>query len=198
MISIAEIRRSLTGAWQVLMGAPDAMSYFDTTIDGFWRSFRAIFVIAPMYVVISAVEFRAAQASLAPGETIDGTFYAFEQALSLALDWIALPLILAALAGFLAIRQTYAPFIVVRNWATVLILIPFTAISLLDSLGVLPGEAIIFPSIIAIVLAFRTLYMAARIALQARADVAAGIVVLDFLVSLSIVMIVGRLFMLGQ
>lgn len=194
MITVLEVARALTGAWRVFVGAPDAMRHFDTSVEGFWRSFRAILLIAPIYALTSLAEFRATEALLPPGTPLDGTLFFWEQVATLALDWVTLPLLLAGLAGFLGVRATYPAFIVVRNWATVMMIIPFAAISILDAFGLLPGDVIVIPSLIALGFAFRTMYMAARIALQARWDVAAGIVVLDFLVSLLIVRLVARVF----
>src|SRR5690606_35968300 len=39
MISVPEIRSSLTGAVMLAKRAPDALSYFDLSTDGFYRSF---------------------------------------------------------------------------------------------------------------------------------------------------------------
>lgn len=194
MISINEVVRGVVGAWRVFIGAPDAMRHFDTSIDGFWRSFLAIIPIAPVYALTSLAEFRATQASLPEGTVLDGGVFFWEQAITLALDWVTLPLLLAALAGFLGFRQTYPAFIVVRNWATVVMIVPFALISLLDALGPLPEDAIVFPSLIALGFALRMMYMAARIALKARWDLAVGIVILDFLTSLLIVTLLARLF----
>lgn len=194
MISLAEIRQALTGAARLFSGAPDAMQFFDISAEGFWRSFRAIAVIAPLSAIISMVDYRVIEASLAPGEILDSSRYIWRQSLSVLLDWLALPVILGMLATFLRIRDTYAAFIVARNWSVVFMLIPFAGVSMLDGLGLLPGQAILFPTLIAIGIAFRTLYMAARMGLRASPDVAIGIVALDFLISLLIVMVIGRVF----
>lgn len=170
------------------------MRLFDTSNDGFWRSFQAIVLVVPVYALTAGADWQALGAAAAEGVEVDaGAFWASKAAV-LALDWVTLPVVLAALGGFLGIKQRYGAFIVARNWSTVLAVLPFGATALLDLLGLLPGDAIILPSLIALGFALRVSYMAARTALGFPADMAVGLVAFDFLLSLAIVRVVGRLF----
>ena len=192
MIGPAEIQRSLGGAWKLFLGRPEGMRDLDTSMAGFWRSFQAILLVAPVYAVASQADWAALTAAYPEGAFDPGTFW-FLKASTLALDWVTLPVILALLAGFLGIRDRYAAFIVARNWATVIAVLPFGVTSALALLGLLPGEAIIIPSLIALIFALRMSYVVARIALGAPVEVAIGYVVFDFLISLAIVRILARL-----
>jgi hypothetical protein len=193
VITASEISRSLTGAWWLFLGRPDAMRQFDTSSDGFWRSFQAIVLVAPVYALTATADWRALGAAAPEGAEIGtGVFWA-SKAIVLALDWAALPTVLALLGGFLGIKQRYGAFVVARNWSTVLAVLPFGATALLDLLGLLPGDAIILPSLIALGFALRVSYMVARTALAFPFDMAVGLVAFDFLLSLAIVRIVGRL-----
>ena len=196
MITVSEVRRSLEGAWGILLGRADAMRSFDTSNDGFWRSFQAIAIIAPIYAIVALADWRAALAAATPGAGLpfgEEAFWA-SRALLLVLDWVTLSVILAALAGFLSIKQRYGAFITVRNWSNVLGIAPFGAVAFLDFVGVLPGDAILIPSLVALAFALRLSYMVARIALGAAVEVAIGFVAFDFLVSLALARIVGRVF----
>src|ERR1019366_142368 len=51
LIGRTETLRSLTGAWRLFLNQPDALRSFDTGVDGFWRSFQAIILVAPSYAV---------------------------------------------------------------------------------------------------------------------------------------------------
>ena len=195
MIGPAEIQRSLTGAWRMFLGRPDAMRAFDTSNDGFWRSFQAIVLIAPLYALTAIADWRATLAAVPPDSELPfgpDAFW-FSKALLLGLDWVTLPILLAWLGGFLGIKQRYAAYIVARNWSTVVAVAPFGAVALLDLLGLLPGDAVLIPSLVALVFALRLSYMVARTALAAPVEIAVGYVVFDFLVSLALVRIVGRL-----
>lgn len=54
-----EIARSLTGAWRVFLDKPDAAQFFDLSVEGFWRSFRAFGLMIPFYGLVAAAEYRA-------------------------------------------------------------------------------------------------------------------------------------------
>jgi hypothetical protein len=193
VISLAETLRALTGAWRLLRNEPDALRYFDTSAEGFWRSFAAIVFIFPAYLLTALADRQAmlADPTIAAGN--DGLYW-IAKIVSLGLDWVSLPILLAALAGFLDMKRQYPVYIVVRNWATVLMMVPFAAISLLDLFGVVPVEVMLLPSLAALGFTLWFGYLIARRTLQVGVDVAVGIVVLDFLVSIGVVRIVGRIF----
>ncbi len=192
MIGPAEIQRSLAGAWKLFLGRPEGMRDFDTSMSGFWRSFQAILLVAPVYAVASQADWAALTAAF-PDDTFDPGAFWFLKASTLALDWVALPAILALLAGFLRIRDRYVAFVVARNWATVIAVLPFGLTSALSLVGLLPGDAIIIPSLISLIFALRMIYVVARFSLAAPVDMAIGYVVLDFVISLAIVRVLGRI-----
>ena len=43
---LSEATRSIHGAWRIALMDRNALSYFNVTIDGFWRSFVALGVVA--------------------------------------------------------------------------------------------------------------------------------------------------------
>jgi len=102
--------------------------------------------------------------------------------------------LLAALASFLGIRRGYPLYVVARNWSTVLIVLPFAAIALADLSGLVSPQALLIPSVLALAIALRFSYLIARRALGVGVDAAIGFVVLDFLVSLGLARLIGRLF----
>ena len=190
----AEIKRSLTGAWRLFIGKADALRYFDTSVDGFWRSFRAIILVAPLYGLTALADRHDMLTDANPIDDFsNGQFWA-AKALTLALDWVTLPLLLAVIADFIGIRRGYTALIVARNWATVLMLIPFAGIALLDLAGIGTPNSLVLPSLLALIATFRMSYMIARRTLGATPDVSVAFVVLDFLVSLAIVLAADHLF----
>jgi hypothetical protein len=197
VITRDEITRSLTGAWRLALNQPDAMRFFDISLDGFWRSFQAIVLIAPAYALTAMADRRAMLSDAIADESFSDAGFIVAKTITLALDWITLPIILAALAAPLGIKRGYTAYIVARNWTTVLIILPFAAIALLEALGLFSVEVAALMSIASLAIVFRVSYVVARRALNAGMDVAIGIVVLDFLVSLAIAMIIDRLFSYG-
>jgi hypothetical protein len=195
VITIAEIQRSLEGAWGMLLGRTDAMRSFDTSSEGFWRSFQAIALIAPIYGIIAMADWRAAVLAASPGGAPSfgaDAFWSSRLAL-LVLDWVTLPVLLSALSDFIGIRHRYPAFIVARNWSAVLAIAPFGAVAFFDLIGLLPGDVIVVPSLVALAVALRISYMVARRALNVPIEVAIAFVLFDFLVSLALARIVGRI-----
>ncbi len=190
----AEIQRALTGAWRLFLGKPDALRFFDTSVDGFWRSFRAIILVAPLYGLVALADRNDMLTDANPGDDYSNAQFWAAKALTLALDWVTLPILLGVIANFIGIRRGYPALIVARNWATVLMIIPFAAIGLIDLAGIGSASALVLPSLVALVATFRMSYEIARKTLGVDADVAVAFVVLDFLVSLAIVLICNRLF----
>ena len=57
-----EINSSIYGAWRLARRDPGGMNYMNLSVDGFWRSFIAIGLSAPAYILILLVQRAAAGA----------------------------------------------------------------------------------------------------------------------------------------
>jgi hypothetical protein len=194
VINRDEIMRSLNGTWLLFLGKPGAMRFFDTSYQGFWRSFQAIVLIAPAYALTVVADRRALLSDAVADDAFNEAAYMTAKWLTLAVDWAALPLLLAGLGTFLGIRQGYMAYVVARNWSAVLLSLPFAAVGVLDLSGLVSGPLLFFPSLIALAIALRLSFVIAHRALGVGVDVAIGFVVLDFLVSLGVARLIGRLF----
>lgn len=183
-----EITRSLAGAWEMFLDRPGAMRFFDVSVDGFWRSFAAIVLVVPSYAFAVLADARMTAAADPSAPLGSGTGLLVHNGLGLALDWVALPLILALLARPLGITRHYPEFVVARNWCAVLAAVPFGVIGLLVVAGVLGTDIGSFLMLAALIAVLRYNYVIARRALEASVGFALGIVVLDFAVSLTLVL----------
>lgn len=183
MITSNEIIRSVYGSWEVFLDRPGATRHFDTDYAGFWRSFQAIVLVAPFYAVSVMVAYWTLVERVPEAAFIDAGAYAWARAVTLVLDWVALPIVLALAAGALDIKRTYASYIVVRNWSTVLVVVPYAAIALLELMIGTTGFSLIL-TLLALAAVIRLAYLVARRAMDAGVGLAVGIVVLDFLLSL--------------
>jgi hypothetical protein len=194
MIGRNEIRRSLEGAWLLFLNRAEAMRHFDLTIAGFWRSFQAIFLIAPIYALTAIVDARHLLSDAVADVGFSEPAYVFEKALALGLDWIAFPILLALAAPSLGVDRTYSAYIVARNWAAVLAAVPFGAIALLTILGIFNDSMAAILSLAAIAVVLRYNFIVARTALGVGIGLAAAIVISDLLVSLMIASGIDSLF----
>ena len=190
MLDREEVVRSLTGAWRIFLSRPDAMRFFDVSIDGFWRSFAAVVLIAPTYLLFAIAERTAILSEpIVDPAFSDGAFFA-NKVVALALDWTALPILLALVAGPLGVSRTYAPFIVARNWCAVLATAPYFVVSLLLVIGGLSDSGATLLSLLILVVVIRYNYMIARRALGADIGLAVGVVVADLLISFGVLALV--------
>ena len=175
-----EIVRSITSAWHVFIDRPDADRYFDLSVTGFWRSFRAIVLILPAYALSAATTWTTLPSSM------DTTTFFVARTVSLAIDWVAFPIVLALVADRLRVSSTYSAYVIVRNWASVIATTPFAIISILYILGPIGQEVASTLSLAVLFVILRYNYLIARRVLQVGIPLAIGVVVVDFILSLSI------------
>jgi hypothetical protein len=192
MPSRDEILRSLTGAWHLFLDRPNALRYFDLSLDGFWRSFGAILLVAPSYFLVALAE-RTRILTDSINDGFDGGAFFFNKVISIGVDWVAFAIAFAFIAGPLGLGRTYSTFIIARNWGTVLAVIPFAIISLLYLAGMLGPDVADFLSLAFWVVVIRYSYLIARRALGAEIGTAIAIVVSDFALSLAILALFGTL-----
>ncbi len=194
MLDRDEIRRSLTGAWDLFLDRPEAMRAFDVSVEGFWRSFRVIVLLLPAYFLTTMAEQIMLSETAAETAGPGGTALFLDRVVGLGLDWIALPVVLALAARPLGIQRNYAAFIVARNWGAVIALTPFGVIGLLVILGLLNAEIANFLMLASLMVVLRYNFLIARRALDVGIGFAIGIVILDLAVSLTIALALDSVF----
>ncbi|WP_289035319.1 hypothetical protein [uncultured Roseibium sp.] len=190
MLSGQEIARALQGSWMLLRNRPEGMRGFDLSIEGFWRSFAVVFLLVPLFVVSSLAERKLLldETDFLPA----GAFW-LAQFTSLGLDWVALPLLLAGLAKPLGISAGYVPFIVARNWTSLLAALPYVFVGLLYLAGLIAPGIMVLLSLVTLIVVIWYRFIIARVALQASMSMTIGVVILDIILSLLIGELSGRI-----
>lgn len=118
LVTADDVGRSLRGTMALLNRRADALAAFDVSEAGFWRSFGAIWLTLPAFVVMVAAE-RARLGILEPGSPIiDLSWVTVMAALQHVATFLALPLAMIAIAPRLGLGARYVPFVVVMNWVT--------------------------------------------------------------------------------
>jgi hypothetical protein len=194
MLGREEVGHSLTAAWDLFLDRPGAMRNFDVSVDGFWRSFAAVLLVVPSYLLAVLAERQLAAVTDPAAPLQDGASFVIHNAIGLGLDWVALPLILALLARPLGIARRYPAFVVARNWGAAIAAVPFGIIGLLILLGIAGGELASLLMFAALIIVLRYTFVIARRALEVGIGFAVGIVVLDFVVSLTIALALDGVF----
>lgn len=194
MIGSQEIRGALKGSWLLFCNRAEGVRYFDCSIEGFWRSFQVAFLLLPYLIISGFVQKRLIleEANVSP-ENFASSDYWVAQIFSYVADWIGMPLVLAALAGLIGISRTYVPYVAIRNWAALLSTLPHAVIGLLYVVGLLSSGMMILFSLCAFIVVLWFHFRIACQVLQAGIAVAAGVVIMDVLLSIFLEEMIGRL-----
>ena len=178
MISIGEIIAGLTGAWRLAQLDPRAMSWFDTSIKGYWRSFFAAVLCLPAYIIITGVDL--AQTPVAASELRIVAVHI----IAYVIRWTALPLAMVSVTRMLNREANYMAFVVARNWSSVLTVILFLPIITIADFS--PSTmAVLSLTVTALALAYQ--WVVARAALAISGPQALVIVGLDLLIDLLLI-----------
>lgn len=143
-IDRAYIRRSLVGAFRLGMRDPRGLSAFDLTMDGFFRSFYAVLLAAPIYAFTAFGAMRIIQAMPRTAE-MDGKeasslliFVLFHVANYVGSAVIFL-IAMVPITRFMGAGQRFATLVIAYNWGTLLVHALFVPPVLLFALGILPA-----------------------------------------------------------
>lgn len=173
MITSGEISRSIFGAWLFARFNANGITFFDNTVEAFWRSFWAAAIVLPAYAILLMLRYSGATIGVGAGTAI------YVNSIAYVINWMAFPFAMFYIAPMFNRDQWYCRFIVAYNWSAVV----QTTLMLIVSLSVASG---FFPPALgfwatAIALIYIAVYKAfiAHVALQATWAGAAGIVFLE-------------------
>jgi hypothetical protein len=185
-----EIYQSIYGAWRIARFDPDAMRYFNLSLQGFWRSFIAALLLAPLSLITKLVNDSGVNAERLP-DGAAGNIYVW--LIVWTLSWALFPIIMVPLARLLDLAGTYVSFIIAWNWSQVLIAGVVYPLSILRDLGAL-GDA--FGGTL-MIMAWLSVsfyaYLVTRVSLQSNLPTAIGIVIMEILLSLLVLVSVYQL-----
>jgi hypothetical protein len=119
MITSDYVQRALTGVFKLSLHDSKGLSWFEMTADGFFRSFWAIALSAPLYAYAVLGTMRAAQAI----PDVEGRSVSFGVFLLLHLFFFAggsviFVAAMAPLSRFLDLQGRYVAFAIAYNWGT--------------------------------------------------------------------------------
>jgi hypothetical protein len=186
MVTADEVERSLRGTMELLNQRREGLRSFDLSEAGFWRSFQAIWLTIPAFVVTFSFEHRRlAAAGIVPGPFTEAMLMLFI-ALCHVASFIALPCAMAYLARRLGLGARYVPFVIVTNWINVVALTVLSVPATLMLLGwATPALAAFFGIAFAVVL-LRIQWFATKVTLGVTSSFAFTIVALGLCLSFGI------------
>lgn len=187
MFDVRHTQHHITACIDLFKGQFDAVDRFDTSMEGFWTSFRIVLLAALPFCLVVIAEFQWHVALTAPGETAPAAFgFYLSRFVSLPLDWVLFPILMIPVVRWLSFSKTYVPYVVVRNWSNLPTLAAYALVALLYLAGVLSETSFILISLVAFAIGLRLRWLALRFALKA--DVTSSILLLLADVTLSLFM----------
>src|ERR1051325_9768589 len=109
-----EVQLAVGGALKLAPGDARGLGFFDLSIDGVWRSFRAAPVCYPMYLSLLALRVPESQwAAAGLGRILAVETVAF------VISWTAFPLVMQPVSRFLGRESRFIAFMGAYNWCQV-------------------------------------------------------------------------------
>ena len=170
-----EVQLALLGALRFARGDRAALACFDRSLDGFWRSFRAAVITYPLFVILLRMRLPAADWAASGGLHI-----VLVETIGYVISWVLFPLVMLPLTRALGREHRFFDFMVPYNWSQV----PQSALFVLAGLPGGPAVKVIEFAAAYAVLVYE--WYIARVGLDISRFGAAGIVLLDIVLSLAV------------
>src|SRR5204863_5758857 len=100
-----EVQLAVGGALRLACGDRRGLGFFDISIDGFWRSFRAGVICYPLYLVLLIFRIPEAYWAQSGAPTI-----LVVETIAFVISWVAFPLLILPVARFLRRDDRFLAF----------------------------------------------------------------------------------------
>jgi len=183
IVTADEVNRSFRGTLDLLHSRAEGLKSFDMSERGFWRSFAAIWLTLPAYIVSLAFERLRLGLLLPDRSVLDNAWIDFVVASGHMAGFVALPLAMIWIARRFNLTKAYVPFVIVTNWITVMGLLVLSVPAMLLLLGwATPALASIFSLAFAVII-LRMQWFATKATLGIASLPAFGIVLLGIVLN---------------
>lgn len=178
MITPSEVSRSIFGAWFLARFNANGLTHFDNTVEGFWRSFWAAAIVLPFYAILLTLRHSTSTIGVSAGTA----FYV--HSIAYVIGWVAFPFLMFYVTQMFNRGQWFCRYIAAYNWSVVL------QMTLMLLVSLIAANTIVSPAIGGMATIFAVVFILvyqgfiAHVALQATLPGAAGIVFMDFCLSL--------------
>jgi hypothetical protein len=180
MISSRDVLTALYGAFRLARFDPSGLDFFEQTETGFWRSFFAAVLVAPFYLILTSVRYSGLT------ETVPFVRFLAIEMIAYVIAWAAFPLLMASLTRSLDREAHYIRYIVAYNWAAVWQNALYMPVALLSVSAVLSAANVNVLGLLALGLIVIYVWFVTKTALEVSGGMAAGIVGIDFFLSILI------------
>lgn len=193
IVTADEVNRSFKGTLDLLHSRAEGLKSFDMSERGFWRSFAAIWLTLPAYIVSLAFE-RLRLGILSPDRSLlDSVWLDLVVALGHLASFAALPIAMIWITRRFNLTKAYVPFVIVTNWITVMGLLVLSVPAMLLLIGwATPSLASLFSLAFAVIIV-RIQWFATKATLGLSNFPALGIVLLGIMLNSGIACITRSL-----
>lgn len=132
---------ALIGSLRLLAGDRRGLAAMDTSLDGFWSSFKVMLWLAPAVGLSILADVRLNTALGTPHES-DVALVVFAGVVNYVFGWVAFPVVLALLGRVLGITSVFVPWMVARNWTAIAASLPYVVVVMLWLMGLLPTSVL--------------------------------------------------------
>ena len=192
MISQRELFASLYGALRLARADTGGMRYFNATFDGFWNSFTAAALVAPLFALLLWIRY------VSDGLTVSLLRFGLIEVFSYIIAWTVFPLIMFYVAQLIERERQFIGFVVAYNWASVWQNFVYLPIAMVGELGWVPLQAASSLSLVVLAGVLLYTWFIARTALAISTMIAAGIVAGDFLISIVLNVVTDGMLRVGR
>lgn len=185
---LTHISRSLKGAWELIKLNPRGMDYFDKSADGFWKSFWVLIIGTPILLLWSYLTY-----DIAVEKEKTGVIWA-----NIAAFYLMLPLfavLMVFYTKFININKYYSQMIIAYNWLSLLTLYIVMVLELVMWTGIVSEQAGL-----TITMAMRlyfnlfVIWFMFKHSLKISSMLAVGVVIFEFLTTLSVFSLLSQFF----
>ncbi len=180
MISTREIMLSLYGAYRLARADQSGMAYFNQTVNGFWKSFFAAVLVAPLFALLLIIRFNEGQVE------VSFLRYISVESISYIIAWLTFPLLMFYIAEGIDRGQKFIGYIVAYNWASVLQNVAYLPFAIFAELGTMSTNNMAFFGAALLAMVMLYTWFVTKTALAVTSMLAVGLVLLDFLISIFI------------
>lgn len=176
MLSLRDLSHGMYGAWRLARLDPTAMTWFDRSASGVWRSFWAALLSYPGLILLVLLKVTPEQwAAAGIGRIL------LVESIAYVVSWAAFLLVILPFCHWLERDEQSLDFVIAYNWSQVL-QTALTILSMLAALALPPAMAAL---VSLTVLSAQLLYewFIARTALEAGGVAATVVVLIDIVLS---------------
>jgi hypothetical protein len=172
-----EVASGLYGAWRLARGDVGGIGYINATREGFWHSFWAMAIVAPLFALYLLL--RADEGSAVAPER-----FVAVQTISYIVAWFVFPLIMFYVVRYIDRARRYFAYIAAYNWTMVVQNYVYIPLAIVAELELIPLDLAHFLGFVVLTLVFVYSWFVARASLGVSGLVAAAIATGDFFLSL--------------